>query len=55
MTVQWKSFGFGVATTLIVMAIIAYPYRDEIVWAWKNRKTLDKVGDVASALKGLIS
>lgn len=53
MTIQWKSFAIGVAVTLIVIAIFLYPYRDEIEFAWKNRKTLGKVGDVASALKGL--
>ncbi len=54
MKMNWKSFGIGVVFTLAVIAVIAYPYKDEIVWAYKNRDTIDKVGGVASTLKGLL-
>lgn len=53
MNVQWKSFGVGVATTLAIIAIILFPYRDEIIWAYKNRTKLGAVADAGSALKGL--
>ena len=53
MKLEPKSFGIGIAVTLAVIAIFLFPYRDEIKWAWKNRKTLGKVGDVVSAVKGL--
>lgn len=55
MTVQWKSFGIGVMTTLAVIAIFAWPYREEIDWAIKNRKTLGKASDIVSAVKGILS
>jgi len=53
MKVDGKSFGIGVATTLVVIAIFAWPYRAEIMWAYKNRKTLGAAADVGSSLSSL--
>ncbi len=54
MTVQPKAFAIGVGFTLAVLAILAFPYREEIAWAWKNRKTLEKASDIGSAIKGFL-
>lgn len=55
MKIEAKSFIVGMAFTLAVLTIIAWPYKSEILWAYKNRKTLGKVDDVVSAVKGFFS
>lgn len=55
MKLDGKSFAIGVVFTLAVLTILAWPYKEEIVWAYQNRKTLGKVNDVVSTVKGLFT
>lgn len=53
MNTEWKSFALGIGFTLAVIAVFAWPYREEIKWAVKNRTALGNAADVGSGLSDL--
>ncbi len=53
MKTQGKWFGIGVGFTLAVIAIFLFPYRNEILWAYRNRKTLNAAADVGGGFMDL--
>lgn len=55
MRLDAKSFVVGVVFTLAVLTILAWPYKDEIIWAYHNRKTLGKASDIISTVKGIFT
>jgi hypothetical protein len=55
MKIEAKSFAIGSVVTLAVLVVLAWPYKDEIIWAYKNRKSLGKASDVLSTVKGLFT
>lgn len=55
MKLHTPSFAIGVATVIVIAAVLLAPYRDEITWAIKNRKQLSLLADTGSAAKDLWS
>ncbi len=53
MKTEGKWFGIGVGFTLAVIVIFLFPYRNEILWAYQNRKTIGAAADVGGAFSDL--